>query len=73
MSFRQESKNQKRGIQWLFSVLFAFCFSLSAQAEGLNRIIAIVDGEPVTLYELRTFREERGGGLPIFPIAISLM
>ena len=66
MSFNQEIKNQKGRIQRFLSVLSAFCllpfaFQPSAQAEVLNRIIATVDGEPVTFHELHTFKEQKAG------------
>lgn len=46
----------------LYLCLCLVLYSSSVWAEGLNRIIATVDDEPVTLYELRTFKEQRAGG-----------
>jgi len=51
----------KREALSYFYLYLCLCLASSAQAEVLNRIVAIVDGEPVTLYELHEFKEQRAG------------
>jgi peptidyl-prolyl cis-trans isomerase SurA len=41
----------------LIFALFVLCSSLAAHGEIVNRILATIDGGPVTLYELRQFVE----------------
>lgn len=48
---------KKHSLACLFAVLFAVATS---QAETLNRIVATVDGEPLTLRELDTFSQQMG-------------
>lgn len=39
---------------------FAFVWAAQGRAEVINRVVATVDGEPITLHELRAFRQQAG-------------
>lgn len=50
---------------WLLSFFLLVCLWLlgwatSGRAEVVNRIVATVDGEPITLHELQTFKKQAG-------------
>ncbi|MBI3800247.1 MAG: peptidylprolyl isomerase, partial [Deltaproteobacteria bacterium] len=49
----------KKSMFWLFAGLLVYV--PYGHAEVINRIIATVDGEPITLYELRSFASFAGG------------
>lgn len=49
------------------SVLLFTWMASPGQAEMINRIVATVDGEPITLYELRTFGKLPGQRSPFIP------
>jgi peptidyl-prolyl cis-trans isomerase SurA len=49
----------KKNILWLFAGLLVYV--PYSHAEVINRIVATVDGEPITLYELRSFSSFAGG------------
>ena len=52
---------KKRNLACLFVVFFAvFVVVATSHAETLNRIVATVDGEPLTLRELEEFSEKMG-------------
>ena len=45
---------------WIGVAIVAVLAGGSGRAEVVDRIIATVDGDPITAHELTTFREERG-------------
>jgi len=53
------------------SMLLAACLALAAPAFGeiVNRIVASVDGDPITLYELDQYQKKQAALLPNLPAA----
>jgi len=54
--YRQTSVG--RGRAWGVAIALCLAAALPAHAEVVNRVVATIDGEPVTLYELQSFSEQ---------------